>query len=426
MNGMSIETILKIILLFFVLVTIHEWGHFYFAKRAGILVREFAIGFGPKLFSYKRGETRYTLRLLPIGGFVRMAGEDPEVIQLQPGQTVALKLDRDQVTHIYTDQLELRAGAIVGTVEQADLERGLFIRLSVDGESTRLAVHPQAMMVSKGREVQIAPWDRQFGSKTVGQRALSIVMGPVMNFLLAVVLFVLVVVISGVPVNVKLDGVQKDSAGERAGLKAGDVILSVNGTAIDADREKLRSLITASPGQPMSWVIQRSGQEKKIEVTPDTKTAEDGKTQYGLVGITLGSDTRMARPGEIVRNSWDYIFSSTVGILDGFRKMVTGQFKLDDLGGPVRIVQVTGEFAESGTPSYTYWAALFSLYLGLFNLLPFPALDGSRLVFLGLEAVRGKPVDPNRESMVHFIGFAMLMLLMIAVTYNDILRLIKQ
>jgi regulator of sigma E protease len=422
---MSIETILKIILLFFVLVTIHEWGHFYFAKRAGILVREFAIGFGPKLFSYKRGETRYTLRLLPIGGFVRMAGEDPETVQLQPGQTVALKLDRDQVTHVFTDQIELRTGAMIGTVEQADLERELYIRLNVDDETTRLAVHPQAMIVSKGREVQIAPWNRQFGSKTVGQRALSIVMGPVMNFVLSVVLFVLLVVISGIPVNVKLDGVQKDSAGEKAGLKAGDIILSVDGNAVGDDTQKLRSLITSAPGKPMSWVIQRTGQEKKIEVTPQPKLADDGVTKYGLVGITLGADTRAAKPGEIVRNSWNYVSTSTVGILDGFRKMVMGQFKLDDLGGPVRIVQVTGEFASSGTPSYTYWAALFSLYLGLFNLLPFPALDGSRLVFIGIEALRGRPVDPSRESMVHFVGFAMLMLLMIAVTYNDILRLIK-
>jgi regulator of sigma E protease len=423
---MSIETILKIILLFFVLVTIHEWGHFYFAKRAGILVREFAIGFGPKLFSYKRGETRYTLRLLPIGGFVRMAGEDPEVIRLQPGQTVALQLNRkDEATHIFTDQFEMRSGAVVGTVEQADLEQDLFIRLVVEGDPARIAVHPQAMMVSKGREVQIAPWNRQFGSKTVGQRALSIVMGPVMNFLLSVVLFVLLAIMSGVPINVKLDSVNKDSAGEKAGLKSGDIILSVNGTAIGSDREKLRNLITASPGTPMSWIVQRGGKETKLDVIPEAKTASDGKTQVGLVGIVLNSDTRTATPGEVVTSSWDYVSSSTVGILDGFRKMVMGQFKLDDLGGPVRIVQVTGEFAASGTPSYTYWAALFSLYLGLFNLLPFPALDGSRLVFLGLEALRGKPVDPNRESMVHFIGFAMLMLLMIAVTYNDILRLIK-
>jgi regulator of sigma E protease len=421
----SIEIGLKVILLFFVLVTIHEWGHFYFAKRAGILVREFAIGFGPKLFSYKRGETRYTLRLLPIGGFVRMAGEDPEVIQLQPGQTVAVQLDGKEISRIYTDQIDQRSNAIVGVVEQADLEHELFIKMEVDGETVRFPMHPRAMMVSKGREVQIAPWDRQFGSKTLGQRALSIVMGPVMNFVLAVVLFVILAVISGVPINVKLESVEKDSPGQKAGLQAGDIILSVNDTAIGDDREKLRELISKSADQKMSWVIQRAGQEKKLEVTPGSKSTADGKQQYGYVGIGLTSDTRNATASEVVKETWQNVTTSTVGILDGFRKLVLGQFKLDDLGGPVRIVQVTSDFASHGTPSLTYWAALLSLYLGLFNLLPFPALDGSRLVFLGLEALRGKPVDPSRESMVHFIGFAMLMLLMIAVTYNDILRLIK-
>ena len=115
----------------------------------------------------------------------------------------------------------------------------------------------------------------------------------------------------------------------------------------------------------------------------------------------------------------------TITIFEGFKNLIIGNFKLDDLGGPVRTAQVTSQIAERGLTELTSWVALLSLYLGIFNLLPIPALDGSRLLFLGLEAVRGRPVDPNRESMVHFIGFAMLMLLMLAVTYNDILRLVR-
>ncbi|MDF2716542.1 MAG: metalloprotease RseP, partial [Paenibacillus sp.] len=175
---MSPQVIFQIVLLFFVLVTIHEWGHYYFAKRAGILVREFAIGFGPKLFSFIRGETRYTLRLLPIGGFVRMAGEDPEIVQIQPGQTIAVALDQGRVSRIYLDQLDQRSNVVQGTVERIDLERELSVVLDVDGEKLTYAVHPQAFMVAKSKETQIAPWDRQFGSKTVGQRALSIFAGP--------------------------------------------------------------------------------------------------------------------------------------------------------------------------------------------------------------------------------------------------------
>lgn len=115
----------------------------------------------------------------------------------------------------------------------------------------------------------------------------------------------------------------------------------------------------------------------------------------------------------------------TVVIFDSFKMLITGQFKLDDLGGPVRTAEITSQIASSGIVQLTSWTAILSLYLGIFNLLPIPALDGSRLIFLGLEAVRGRPVDPNRESMVHFIGFAMLMLLMIAVTYNDVMRLVR-
>jgi regulator of sigma E protease len=115
----------------------------------------------------------------------------------------------------------------------------------------------------------------------------------------------------------------------------------------------------------------------------------------------------------------------TISIFDGFKKLILGQFKLDDLGGPVRTAEVTSQIAQQGLDKLTSWTALLSLYLGIFNLLPIPALDGSRLIFLGIEAIRRRPIDPNRESMVHFVGFALIMLLMLVVTYNDILRLVR-
>ncbi len=416
----TIEVGLQIVLLFFVLVTIHEWGHFYFAKRAGILVREFAIGFGPKLFSYKKGETRYTLRLLPVGGFVRMAGEDPEIVQVNPGQTVAIALNQQEhVTHLFLDQLEQRSQVIQGIVEEIDLEKRLFVRLEVDGETVRFPFHPKALMIAKGKETQIAPWDRQFGSKSVGQRALSIVMGPVMNFILAFVLFLILVMMTGVFTNVKLDAINPGKAGDRGGLKAGDIILSINGEPIGDNREKLTNMIQHSPGQKMSWIIEREGRTYPIVVVPDDESGA------GKVGITITGDKRPATFPEVISGTYNQFIGSTVGIFTGFKMLILGNFKLDDLGGPVRTAQVTAEFAKMGLNYLIFWAGTLSLYLGIFNLLPIPALDGSRLVFLGLEALRGKPIDPSRESMVHFVGFAMLMLLMIAVTYNDILRLIN-
>ncbi|MEC0231530.1 RIP metalloprotease RseP [Paenibacillus alba] len=416
----TIEVGLKVILLFFVLVTIHEWGHFYFAKRAGILVREFAIGFGPKIFSYKKGETRYTLRILPIGGFVRMAGEDPEIVQVNPGQTVAIKLNKqNQVTSLYLDQLDRRSNVILGVVEQIDLERALQVTLDVDGEKVTYPIEPQAMMVTKGTETQIAPYDRQFGSKTVGQRAIAIVMGPVMNFVLAIVLFFIVVIMSGVFTNVKLDSVVAGKAGEKAGLQKGDIIMSIDNHPIGTDREKLVTSIQASAGKPMTWVIDRAGNPLTVQVTPEMDAGS------GKLGVVISGDRRSASFSEVLTGTYDQVVGTTIGIVTGLQKLVTLQFKLDDLGGPVRTAQVSAQFAQMGITVFLSWTATLSLYLGIFNLLPIPALDGSRLLFMGLEALRGKPIDPNRESMVHFVGFALLMLLMVAVTYNDILRLIK-
>lgn len=420
-----VQIIFLTILVFFVIVTIHEWGHFYFAKRAGILVREFAIGFGPKLISLVRNETRYTLRLLPIGGYVRMAGEDPEVVNVQPGQTVAVRIVDDVVTKLYLDQLEMRKNVIRGEVISIDLEHDLHLTLLIEDEEITYKVHPRAMMIVKGDEVQIAPHNRQFGSKTVGQRALSIFAGPVMNFILAFVLFAAYIQMVGVqvenPTYVKIAQVTDGAPAARADLKKGDIVESVNGVVIGGDRDKLITLIAQSEGKEMLWTVSRDGNPVQVKMTPEKMEGQEG----GKVGIVPVLPTRSATFVETMEYSGSSMVSMTKNIFEGFKMLIFGQFNLDDLGGPVRTFEVTGQFAKQGIDQLTLWTAVLSLYLGIFNLLPIPALDGSRLVFLGIEALRGKPIDPNRESMVHFIGFAMLMLLMLAVTYNDILRLVK-
>lgn len=406
--------------MFFLLVSLHEWGHYYFARRAGILVREFAIGFGPKLFSVKKGETRYTLRLLPIGGFVRMAGEDPEIVEVQPGQTVALRVKDDQVTRIYLDRLDERSDVMRGEVKSLDLEKGLFVTLDIDGDIERYSVHPQAQIIAKGRETQIAPIDRQFGHKTVGQRALSIFAGPVMNFVLAFVLFALYLVMQGVPLEnsskVFISRVVEDAPAEQSGIEKGDWVKSINGEPIGGDLNAMVEKISASAGKPLQIVVDRDGVELPIKVTPDSET--------GKIGIYPIGEMRAPGALETIRFSGETMVEMTKRIFEGFQKLIR-DFNLDDVGGPVKTTQVTVEIAQQGVAQLTLWAGILSLYLGIFNLLPIPALDGSRLLFLGLEAVRGKPVDPNRESMVHLVGFAMLMLLMIVVTYNDIVGLVR-
>ncbi len=410
--------------MFFVIVTVHEWGHYFFAKRAGILVREFAIGFGPKLLSFKRDETQFTLRLLPFGGYARMAGEDPELVQISDGQTIALRLENDLVRKIYLDRLDSRKNVIRGEVQHIDLEDDLAVRLDVDGETLTYKVHPQAMMVTKGKETQIAPRDRQYGSKTVGQRALSIFAGPLMNFILAFVLFALHTQMAGIPLDqpshLQIGEVMKGMPAEEVGLKTGDIIETINGTPVGTDANKMIEMIQASKNQPMTWTVKRGEETLKVTITPKAAENEDGKIGSTIITVF---PTRSASFGETFQVAEENMVNTTKAIFLGFQQLIN-RFNMDDLGGPVRTFEVTGQIAKQGIVQLTYWAAILSLYLGIFNLLPIPALDGSRLIFLGVEALRGKPIDPNREGMVHFIGFAMLFLLMIAVTYNDILRLI--
>lgn len=410
--------------MFFVIVTVHEWGHYYFAKRAGILVREFAIGFGPKLFSYKRNETQFTLRLLPFGGYARMAGEDPELVEIQEGQTIAVRSADDQVKMIYLDQLDNRKNVIRGEVISIDMENALKLKLDVDGEIQEYRIHPQAMLVSRGKQTQIAPKDRQFGSKTVGQRALAIFAGPLMNFILAFVLFAVYAQMAGVPVenpkNLEIGEVLEGGAADQANLQKGDIIETINGTVIGTDSQKMVSMIADSKDKPMEWTLRRGSDTFNITITPRAVEGQEG----GKVGIVPTLPTRSVGFVETFKVSGVAMVDTTKVIFEGFKHLIN-QFNMDDIGGPVRTFEVTGQIAKQGIEQLTRWAAILSLYLGIFNLLPIPALDGSRLVFLGIEALRGRPVDPNREGMVHFIGFAMLFVLMLAVTYNDILRLIN-
>ena len=418
------QNIALTVLLFFVLVTIHEWGHFYFAKRAGILVREFAIGFGPKVFAFRRGETKYTLRLLPFGGYVRMAGEDPETVHVAPGQTIAVEADGDVVKRLYLDRIEERTNAVRGEVKSIDLEHRLTLKLDVDGEEERYRIDPEAVTIARGQATQIAPWDRQFAGKTVRQRAMAIFAGPMMNVFLAAGLFIAFAFLNGVAVNVVVNKVTPGEPAEAAGIRSGDVIHSINGIEIGPNSSKIRELVTSSPDQPMEWVVLRDGKEVAVTMTPIEAQDPNGNAQI-RVGVEMTPLTRPATLQEGLTNGFTTMWAATVTIFEGFKMLVLGQFTLDDLGGPVRMAEMTLQLANAGLMYYTWWAAMLSLYLAIFNLLPVPALDGSRLLFLGLEAIRGRPIDRDRESLVHFIGFAMLMLVMVAVTYNDILRLFR-
>lgn len=409
--------VLSIILVFGALVFFHELGHLVFAKRAGILCREFALGMGPKLFSFKKGETTYTLRLLPIGGFVRMAGEDPEVVKINSGQEVGIIVENDQVTRIIVDQLRSYPQAEIVSVERIDMERKLSLEAYVDGELQKWNIHPQAMLVSHGQDIQIAPWDRQFGSKTVGQRATAIFAGPAANFILAFILLLIMALSYGTPTNLPYLGeISEGGPAERAELRQGDRILQVDNQEVQT-WEDIVKIVSQSPGQELTFIIERNKEQFTVPLVTDSLDVEGQKV--GKIGVYPPVTTEFGPSLEYAgETTWQF---STL-IFKGLGMLVTGKVSMDELSGPVGIFNYTYEAAEKGVAILLKWAAILSINLGIINLLPLPALDGGRLVFLLLEALRGRPVDPQKEGMVHFLGFAFLMLLILVITWNDIQR----
>lgn len=416
------QTILAFILVFGLIVFFHELGHFIFAKRAGILVREFAIGMGPKLFGMTKGETLYTIRLLPLGGYVRMAGADFDQIEIQPGYRVGLILNNDQkVEKIYLNQRVQNPNVLFLEVERADLNKGLWIEGYDEEEClVRYDVARKAIIVEKGEETLIAPYDRTFDAKSLFHRTMTIFAGPLFNFILALIIFILIGIFQGVPTNEPIvTTVLDDSPAAQAGMKDGDYVKAVDGQPIEKWAE-LSQFIQENGGKKITLTVERGDETLELVMVPN-KVKVNGQ-EVGQIGIMYSSPLEKNPIKSVVygvQETWNF----TITVISALVQMITGHFSIDDLAGPVGIYQVTGEAAEKGFNNVMYLTALLSINLGIMNLLPLPALDGGRLMFFGLEALRGKPIDRQKEGMVHLVGIVLLMILMIAVTWNDIQRL---
>lgn len=414
------NTVIAFIIIFGVLVFVHELGHLVFAKRAGILCREFAIGFGPKVFSFKKQETVYTIRLLPIGGFVRMAGEDPEVIEVKPGYHVGLLFDgKGEVNKVVINNKDKYPDAKIIEVENADLERELIIRgyeLNEEETLKEYKVSKESYFVMDGQEIQNAPYDRQFGSKTLMQRTLAIFAGPMMNFILAFLIFAFLGMVQGYYINEAVIGeLTPDGAAQASGLQQGDKVLAINDESVSTWEEVVK-IIQVNANEELLFLVERDGQSMNIPVTPKSEPVENGEAR-GVIGVFMPTEKSVL--GAIPKAATE-TYTWTKEIITGLGKLVTGQFSIDMLSGPVGIYKSTEVVAESGIFLLMRWTAVLSINLGIINLLPIPALDGGRLMFFAAEAVRGKPIDRHKEGLVHFIGFALLMLLMLVVTWNDI------
>ena len=431
------QGIIAFILIFFVVVTIHEFGHFIVAKKSGILCQEFAIGMGPKIFHKKIGETNFTIRLLPLGGYVKMPdnvfdfNNDVSMYDLKKGMNIRLKLDKeDKVEKIILDEsndMEL----LPIHLEDFDLTEKLFIRGFVGDESESFEVRQDACVVFGGMEEQIAPLDRMFSSHSWGKKFWTLFAGPLMNFFLAAVIFIGLAFYTGVPVNnddAKLGVVADNSPAQTAGLKAGDTITEVNGQSVSTWTGFVEK-IKESNGQELTLKVNRDGSIQEVKVTPKeevTKNKKGEEVKTYKVGIGKYQETKKGFVDSIKYGLQETLHYGTLiftAIINLFVSLFTGGFSLNQLGGPVAIYEMSSSAAKSGLVTTLQWTGILSVNLGLMNLIPIPVLDGGRIIFVIYEAIFKKPINKKAQYYMT-ITFGLLMVaLMLAVTWNDIQRL---
>ncbi len=351
----NIIPVLIAVIVFSVLVVVHEFGHFILAKKNGIVVEEFAVGMGPLLYGKQKGETLYSVRALPLGGFCRMLGEDE-------------KSDR----------------------KGAFNTKGVLARISV------------------------------------------VIAGPLMNFLFALIIICVLISADGF-INPVLTKVADGYGAQASGMMEGDRIISIDGKKISV-YEDLQFIMDACTGENLQVGVKRGNEKLTFTVTPK----KDPQTGKYLIGFTPQYHVGYFSKGLPGYEKAGFLETLTVGTktmgfyirttVEGFIQIFTRQVSKDEVSGPIGIIKVIGDSYEVGIKdsvvsalkNIAYLAALLSANLGALNLFPIPALDGGRLFFLLIEGVRGKPIDREKEGMVHFAGFVLLMVFMVFVAYNDI------
>ena len=335
--------LLVMVFVFGILIFIHEFGHFFTARRCGVAIKEFAIGMGPTLFSWqsKKYETKYALRAFPIGGFVSMVGEDEA---------------SDDVN--------------------------------------------------------------AFCNKKVWQRMLITVAGPLMNLILGFILMLAVVLIQG-PVATTTIGEFDENALSATHLQVGDEILEVDGTRVRSGNEVLYEIMNQGY-EPIDILVKRNGSKILVEdvVFP---TFEDQ-------GVTFGDmDFQVLLEERTFLNTISQTFTRSVStvkmVVDSLVGLLSGRFGIDAMSGPIGVAEVVGEAAKTSALSFLYIVTVLTINLGVFNLIPFPALDGGRFLFLIIEGIRRKPINRNVEAYINFAGIVLLFGLMIFISFKDVLKL---
>jgi regulator of sigma E protease len=330
------QTAISAIFVFLLVILLHELGHFSVAKFVGIKVNEFAIGMGPKLLQKTKGETLYTLRLFPIGGYCKMEGED----------------------------------------ENSDDPRS-FNKVS---PLARIAV---------------------------------VAAGAIMNFVLAIIVFTIVSYSIGTP-STTISQIIENSPAEKVGILPGDRITWINGMKIKNWDDITETISKSDPSEEMNIVLNRNNIEKSFYLKP---IVDEGRT---LIGIIPKYDKSVI---SAIQGGLDNTIFFTKVMFDFVKSIFKGEVSTSDLSGPIGVINEIGKAADTGFTNLLFLLGFISINLGFFNLLPIPALDGSRIVFLLIELVRGKPIDPDKEGFIHMIGFFLLIALMLVVTYKDLIRI---
>ncbi len=413
--------ILTFIFIFGVIVVVHEFGHFYFAKKAGILVREFAIGMGPKIFAHTgKDGTLYTIRILPLGGYVRMAGWGEDKTEIKTGTPASLSLNEaGVVTRINLTGKQLDNLSLPMNVTSFDFEKKLEITGLVLEESKTYKVDHDATIVEEdGTEVRIAPLDVQYQNATVWGRLITNFAGPMNNFILGILVFIFLMFMQGGVADLSSNAVSITDGGalQVAGLVTGDKILSVNGDATDSYTE-VATIISkaaedATTAPSFDLVVEHDGATKNVTVTAEKV---DGTYRIGISPIL-----KTGFVDKIV-GGFQEAGATALLIVTALKNLIAN-FDVKQLGGPVAIYKVSAQAAEFGLASVLGLMAMLSINLGIFNLIPIPALDGGKIVMNILEAIRRKPLKPETESYITLAGVAVMVVLMIVVTWNDIIR----
>ena len=379
-----IITLLAAVFVFSAVIAIHEFGHFAVAKLCGVQVNEFSIGMGPVLLKKMHHGTQYSLRALPVGGFVALEGEESPESQQAEGE------------------------------ERSDLEeRPLSQRSGADSSPNGGALNGEEVSQPTGKPLNEAP---------VWQRALIMAAGACMNFLLGFVVMAILLAAQNEPITSRVIYAVEDGAlCGQTGLEAGDKVLAVNGRRCFVANDMLYELMRTEDYSARFTVL-RDG--KKVElprVQFDTWQDEDGETHMSL-GFTVYGIRKT--PVNVIKEAWNSVLYYGRIIFTSLMDLLRGRESINDLSGPVGIVTAIGQAASYGWQDLLELLALITVNVGIFNLLPFPALDGGKVVFLLIEGVTGHAVPEKIQSGLTLAAFALLFALMIFATYNDIVRLV--